>query len=114
MNDDSPATEGRLDQRDRARLSALFSSVLAAYPDAAVYLFGSRADPTKRGGDLDLLIVSGDVAQDAYELSKRLRIAIKDQLGDQRVDIVVSPGPEASGQPAFVRLALLEGVQIWP
>lgn len=114
MNDDLSAREVRLEQGERARLSALFSMYLAQYSDAAVYLFGSRACPTQRGGDLDLLIVSRQAAQHAYELSKKLRVAIKEQLGDQRVDIVVCPGPQASGQPAFVRLALQEGVQIWP
>ena len=114
MNDDSTAREVRLDQKDRARLSTLFSVHLARYPDAAVYLFGSRAYLARRGGDLDLLIVSSEAARDAYELSKVLRIAIKEQLSDQKVDIIVSPGSQASDQPAFVRLALQEGVQIWP
>ena len=113
MND-LPVTEVRLDQGEKARLSALFRMYLAQYSDAAVYLFGSRAYPTQRGGDLDLLIVSREAAQDAYELSKKLRVAIEEQLGDQRVDIVVCPEPRASGQSAFIRLALQEGVQIWP
>jgi len=87
---------------------------LCEYPDAVVRLFGSRIYPDQRGGDLDLLIVSQEAARYAYELSKKLRIAIKEQLGDQKVDIVVSPGPQVSDQHAFVRLAFLESVQIWP
>lgn len=113
MND-LPAPEVRLDQGERDRLFRLFRMYLARYPDAVVYLFGSRAYPAQRGGDLDLLIISREAAQNAYELSKKLRVAIKEQLGDQRVDIVVSPGSQVSGQSAFVRLALLEGVRIWP
>jgi predicted nucleotidyltransferase len=88
---------------------------LREYPDAVVYLYGSRSYSEGRGGDLDLLIVSQPAARQAYELSKKLRIAIKELLGDQRVDVVVSPGVRASGlTTAFVRLALLEGVRIWP
>jgi len=104
----------RLDQEERERLSALFRMYLHEYSDAVVCLYGSRIYLDQRGGDLDLLIVSQGAARYAYELSKKLRIAIKEQLGDQRVDVVVSPGPQVSGQPAFVRLAFLEGVQIWP
>ena len=115
INDpNSPPREVRLDQEERETLSTLFRMYLGKYPDAAVYLFGSRIYPAQRGGDLDLLIVSHNAALHAYELSKELRIAVKERLGDQRVDIVVSPGSQVSGQPAFVRLALLEGVPIWP
>jgi len=104
----------RLDQREKVKLSALFNLYLVQYPDAVVYLFGSRVYPTRKGGDLDLLIVSRQAAQNAYTLSKQLRIAIKEQLDDQKVDIVVCPEPQASGQSAFMRLAFQEGVQIWP
>jgi len=115
MNDpNTPPREVRLDQEERDTLSTLFRLYLGKYPDAAVYLFGSRINLTQKGGDLDLLVVSHRAALRAYELSKELRIAVKEQLGDQRVDIVVSPGSQVSGQPAFVRLALREGVQIWP
>jgi hypothetical protein len=110
----SPPREVRLDQEERAKLSALFRMHLREHPDAIVRLFGSRIYLDQGGGDLDLLIISQGAAQCAYELSKELRIAIKEQLGDQRVDIVVSPGSQVRDQPAFVRLAFLEGVQIWP
>ncbi|MBI4770459.1 MAG: nucleotidyltransferase domain-containing protein [Chloroflexi bacterium] len=103
----------RLSKGELDALAQVFYEQLRAYPDAAVVLFGSRADLAQRGGDIDLLVVSQAAAPHAYEVSKRLRIAIKDQLGDQRVDVLVSP-PENAGRPAIVRLALLEGVQIWP
>ena len=104
----------RLDPDTRARLAALFDRHLREYPDAVVYVFGSRADAAQRGGDLDLLIVSSEVAAHAYELGKTLRIAIQDELGEQKVDVIVSPGEPASAQSAFVRLAVLQGVPLWP
>ena len=104
----------RLDPDTRGRLAALFERLLHEYPDAVVYLFGSRADTAQRGGDLDLLIVSPTAAQHAYELSQTLRITIQEELGEQKVDVIVSPGALVGGQSAFVRLALLQGVPIWP
>jgi hypothetical protein len=104
----------RLDQEERAKLAALFTTYLSEYPDAVVRLYGSRIYPDQGGGDLDLLVISQEAARHAYELSKKMRIAVKEELGDQRIDIVVSPGPQARDQPAFVQLALLESVQIWP
>ena len=104
----------RLESDTIEKLSRLFSEYLQDYPDAAVYLFGSRADLKKKGGDLDLLIVSRDAVSHAYELRKKLRMAISEELGDQRVDILISPDPHRKGQPAFIRLAFMEGAQIWP
>lgn len=104
----------RLETDTIETLSGLFREHLREYPDAVVYLFGSRADSQKRGGDLDLLIVSRRAASYAYEVAKALRIAIKEEMGDQKVDILISPDPYREDQPAFIHLAFMEGVQIWP
>ncbi|MBL7162965.1 MAG: nucleotidyltransferase domain-containing protein [Anaerolineales bacterium] len=104
----------RLEQDTIEKLSRLFREHLQDYPDAVVYLFGSRTDLRKKGGDLDLLIVSQRAISHAYELRKKLRMAIKEELGDQRVDILISPDPHRNDQPAFIRLAVMEGVRIWP
>ena len=39
-------------------IEAIKSSIYRFDPKAKIYLFGSRADPNKRGGDIDLLIFS--------------------------------------------------------
>ena len=52
-----------------------------------VYLFGSRTDDTKRGGDIDLLIRTSSTKQG---ILARIRMAaqLKWLLGDQKIDIV--------------------------
>ena len=104
----------RLDSDTIKKLSQLFREHLQKYPDAVVYLIGSRADLRKKGGDLDLLIVSRDAVFHAYELRKKLQMAISEELGDQREDILISPDPHRKDQPAYIRLAFMEGAQIWP
>lgn len=104
----------RLSQDEREKLNPLFSEYLDRFSDATVYLFGSRVHPEQRGGDLDLLVLSRQAVPYAYDLAKGLRIAIKEALGDQRVDILISPDLPAHAQMPFIRLALLESVQIWP
>lgn len=55
--------------------------------DAAVWLFGSRADDRRKGGDLDLYVETGvaDIALPAA----RARGALADTLG-RHVDLVVN------------------------
>jgi predicted nucleotidyltransferase len=57
-----------------------------ADPEAEVYLFGSRADDSARGGDIDLLVVS-DVL--GFRDLLRLRAAILDRIGWQQLDLVL-------------------------
>jgi len=104
----------RLDEAERSKLAAVFGTHLRAYPDAVVRLFGSRIHPGERGGDIDLLVISREAAGREYDLSKKLRVAIKEQLGEQKIDVLVSPDPYTSDQPAFMRIVLRESVQIWP
>ena len=58
--------------------------------DSSVYLFGSRADDTKRGGDIDLLIESDIDEADAFRARIDVMTDIQIKLGDQKIDIVVT------------------------
>ena len=52
-----------------------------------VYLFGSRLDNTKRGGDIDLLIRT-DEAKKGVLARIRMIAQLKYLLGDQKIDII--------------------------
>jgi len=52
--------------------------------DAQIYLFGSRLDDEKRGGDIDLYIVS---TQRSYETKLKIKSKLKYLLG-KPVDLV--------------------------
>jgi predicted nucleotidyltransferase len=56
---------------------------------AAVWLFGSRADDTLKGGDIDLYI---ELPQEDYIYAKKLRFwrELIKCLGDQKIDIVIN------------------------
>jgi len=55
-------------------------------PDAEVFVFGSRTDPAARGGDIDLLLLGE--AKLPMSILRRLRRAILQQIGEQKLDIV--------------------------
>ncbi len=57
--------------------------------DAKLYLFGSRTDDTKKGGDIDLLIVSKELTKRDLRL---LKVDFFDKFGEQKLDIVLDDG----------------------
>ena len=74
-------------------------------PDAVVYLFGSRADDAAKGGDIDLLVLSGKIGlMDKLDILAELH----GQLGEQKIDFVVYPD---LSRP-FAQLAASEGVRL--
>ena len=50
-----------------------------------VYLFGSRVDDTKKGGDIDLYIQSNNVS---YDKQSKFWISLQIELGEQKIDII--------------------------
>ena len=72
-----------------------------------VWLFGSRVDDRRKGGDIDLLIFS---EQNAYELSKRVSVRFA-MTCDEKIDVVVmNPRHLTEEQCAFVNT--IDKVQI--
>lgn len=55
--------------------------------DAKVWLFGSRCDDSKSGGDIDLYIESDPITK-PLESRIYLKIALQDALGYQKIDLV--------------------------
>ena len=81
-------------------------------PNAQVWLFGSRADDTKRGGDIDLYVET-DLNQPA-DLSRReinFKLDLDDQLGEQKIDIVVRPRTSELALPIY-RIARETGLEL--
>ena len=63
-------------------------------PEARVWLFGSRVDDSKRGGDIDLLVQSRALSADTALQSKiRMLGLLEARLGERKIDIVIEqPG----------------------
>ena len=74
--------------------------------NAELYLFGSRIDDKKRGGDIDLLIVSSLLDKRAKRI---LRLAFFERFGEQKIDILLDDG---HFKEPFHKLALERGVKL--
>jgi len=57
--------------------------------EAKLYLFGSRVDDAKKGGDIDLLIVSNELTKKDLRI---LRIEFFKEFGEQKIDIILDNG----------------------
>jgi predicted nucleotidyltransferase len=71
--------------------------------DAQIFLFGSRVDNKKRGGDIDLLIFSHKLKS---EDRSRIRSALWEQIGEQKIDIIIA----RDESDPFTRIALKKAV----
>ena len=107
------ATGPRLTQHDREGIRDAVERACAESRAVwqSIVLFGSRADPRRLGGDIDLLVML-DPSQpvDVYCFTQRLRLALEDRLGEQRIDVVVDDG---HGDGIFPSLAREKGVELW-
>lgn len=63
------------------------SSILSKDKNAKVFLFGSRTDDSKKGGDIDILILSDKISfVDIIDI----KVSIFKHLEEQKIDIVVA------------------------
>jgi predicted nucleotidyltransferase len=96
--------------RQQVRLTSdeiviLKGAVLALDPEAQIYLFGSRTDKDKKGGDIDLLVMSQKLKNiDSLKILK----TIFNTLEEQKIDIIIA----ADDRDPFIRLALETGVKL--
>ena len=69
-------------------LEIIRSQVKSIFGKALVYLFGSRMDDLKKGGDIDLYVVS-EHHDDLFRKKAKLKMTLEDLLF-KPVDIVVA------------------------
>lgn len=63
--------------------------------DVSVYLFGSRVDDAKRGGDIDLYVETPETDADVLNRKLAMNADLQIEMGEQKIDIVV----HRQGQP---------------
>jgi len=74
--------------------------------EAKLYLFGSRVNDEKKGGDIDLLIVSKKITKMDLRKIKR---EFFNKFGEQKIDIVLDNGEFNN---AFAEKIIKEAVEL--
>lgn len=58
--------------------------------ECKLFLYGSRTDVTRKGGDIDLMLEVPDIEFNRIqELEINFLIAIKEKIGDQKIDFLI-------------------------
>ena len=90
------------------KISLLKSTILSILPTSTIYLFGSRIDDKKRGGDIDILIL-GERKLNFIEKGKIEKIFFI-EFGEQKLDLVSF---EYNSKNTFKEVALMEAIKLW-
>ena len=88
-----------------SEIAAIRSTIQNLDKDAQIYLFGSRVDDGKKGGDIDLLVMSAKLVR---EDKRAIRMRLYELIGEQKIDIVIA----SDDADPFVKLALDTGVRL--
>ena len=94
-----------------AQLTAIRDSATEAFGEhAGVWLFGSRIDDSRRGGDIDLL-VSPMLPDAAERLAAKLRFLaqLERRLGERKIDVLVAAPDD---EREIVKTARNNGVRL--
>lgn len=73
-------------------INSIKSTFLHIFKKGNIYLFGSRVDDSKKGGDIDLYfdLEENFTSKQIIELKSKFRLELYDLIGEQKIDIVVS------------------------
>jgi hypothetical protein len=95
----------RLRAKDREQIKQIAQEVFGA--GSRVFLFGSRIDPQRKGGDVDLYVIPA--RRDSLFNRKLTFLArLKLRLGDRKIDVVLAEDPSRP----IEQTALREGVEL--
>lgn len=94
----------RLSQKQIKSIQENFKRI---FINGSIYLFGSRVDNRKKGGDIDLYIVPENKD---HLVSKKIQFlsALKRELGEQKIDVVLSYDKSL----AIEQIAESEGIRL--
>ena len=78
----------RLSEYERDVISMTGKQIFG--PGASLILFGSRANDSARGGDIDLLIIPDESSyNNLFTLKIQFLVELKNILGDQKIDVII-------------------------
>jgi uncharacterized protein len=85
--------------------TAIIEAITRIDPEARIYLFGSRIDNDKKGGDLDILVYSQKIT---FGDKLKIKAAIFEKIDEQKIDFVIAKDEK----DPFVKMVSEQKVQL--
>ena len=100
----------RLSQKEQRDIISTFKNCFKE--DDHLWVFGSRIDPQKKGGDIDLYVETHE-NDTKTALLNRLKFSgdLKEKIGDQKIDIVLNVLSKNYHLPIY-KIARAEGIKL--
>lgn len=99
----------RLHETQHQAIKSIVADIVGV--ESRIWLFGSRVDDTKRGGDIDLLIETDATLPNRVDVLCKLEGRFAKVLGDQKIDILLKDARTADDAPIY-QAARAKGVQL--
>ncbi len=93
----------RISDYDHQAIKQTFAEV---FGEGKVYLFGSRVDDSRRGGDIDLYLCPQKLV-DEFKQKSQFSMRLQDRIGEQKIDIVIAKDQERLIEQEAMRTGIL-------
>lgn len=94
----------RLSPKEISSLTNVFKN-FGLIPYCKVFLFGSRTDSSKKGGDIDLLLVCPESGyKEILEKKLLIKAELEFSVGEQRVDLTLATNDKLDNEPFFLSI----------
>ena len=74
--------------------------------DVKIFLFGSRVDDNKKGGDIDLYVKT-KIKNDLNHKKLDFIIALEDEIGRQKIDVVIAKDSSREIEKEAIKYGIL-------
>ncbi len=91
----------------QTKISAILKAKKSFFPNSKIYLFGSRIDDSRSGGDIDLYVLFEDKIVDGVKKRIDFLVMLKSLIGDQKIDVVLA---DESQNRLIDKIAKQEGI----
>ena len=75
---------------NKIEVEAIKTAFAEVFGDGKVYLFGSRVDDSKRGGDIDLYLCPAVKYDNEHQKKIKFLLKLDEYIGEQKIDVVLA------------------------